>query len=64
MEGLEKQTKYASAATLARRYDTSIATVWRWAAAGLLPQPIKVGPNSTRWDIVACDAAIAQRGTA
>lgn len=56
--------KYGSVATLARRYDTSVSTIWRWAAAGLLPKPIQLGPNTTRWDIEAADAAVARRGAA
>lgn len=28
----------------------SQATVWRWAKAGRIPQPRKIGENSTRWD--------------
>ena len=28
----------------------SPATVWRWAKAGRIPQPRKLGANSTRWD--------------
>ena len=28
----------------------SPATVWRWTKAGRIPQPRKLGENSTRWD--------------
>lgn len=64
MKGQTTDSKYASAATLARRYDTSASTIWRWAASGILPQPIKLGPNSTRWEVAACDAAMERRRSA
>jgi predicted DNA-binding transcriptional regulator AlpA len=25
------------------------STIWRWVKAGLLPPPVKVGPNTIRW---------------
>ncbi len=31
------------------RYKVSAATIWRWAKEGRFPQPVKVGPGSTRW---------------
>ena len=27
------------------------ATVWRWVKAGRLPQPHKLGPNTTAWKV-------------
>ena len=36
----------------------SPATVWRWAKAGRIPQPRKLGANSTRWDSQEVRAAI------
>ena len=36
----------------------SPATVWRWAKAGRIPQPRKIGENSTRWDSQEVQAAI------
>ena len=36
----------------------SPATVWRWAKAGRIPQPRKIGENSTRWDSREVQAAI------
>jgi predicted DNA-binding transcriptional regulator AlpA len=26
-------------------------TVWRWVKAGRLPQPVKLGPNTTGWRV-------------
>jgi len=31
----------------------SSATVWRHVKAGLIPAPVKVGPNSTAWNVGA-----------
>ena len=36
----------------------SPATVWRWAKSGRIPQPRKLGANSTRWDSREVQAAI------
>lgn len=36
----------------------SRASVWRWAKAGRIPQPRKIGENSTRWDSREVQAAI------
>lgn len=36
----------------------SPATVWRWVKAGRIPQPRKLGANSTRWDSKEVQAAI------
>lgn len=36
----------------------SRATVWRWAKAGRIPKPRKIGENSTRWDSREVQAAI------
>lgn len=40
---------WASDTQLAEIYSVSRATVWRWAAAGILPQPVKLSPGCTRW---------------
>ena len=34
---------------LAKHYKISRVTVWRWAKAGKLQQPTKLGENTTRW---------------
>ena len=38
----------------------SPATVWRLAKAGLIPQPRKIGENSTRWDSRELDDAVSK----
>jgi len=42
--------QYASASTLATRYDVTKATIWRWSREGQIPSPIKIN-GSTRWSI-------------
>ena len=39
--------QYASASTLATRYDVTKATIWRWSREGKTPSPIKIN-GSTR----------------
>lgn len=34
---------------LAKHYNVSRVTIWRWAKAGKLQKPIKIGANTTRW---------------
>lgn len=46
---MHMQSLYLSAKQVAARLGVSRATVWRWASEGTLPQPIKLGPNTTRW---------------
>ena len=43
---------------VAKRYGCSVATVWRHAAAGLLPKPVKLG-GLTRWVPEEVNAAVA-----
>jgi len=40
---------YYTDVDLARRYAVARVTIWRWAGEGRLPQPVKLGPNCTRW---------------
>ena len=35
---------------LAAIFGVSRVTIWRWARAGIIPQPKKIGLNTTRWD--------------
>lgn len=47
-----------SAADLAGMMGVSLNTVWRWAKAGRLPAPRRIGPNTTRWMAGEVRAAI------
>ena len=47
---------HISVKQLATRYGVTPATIWRWTKNGEFPQPVKLGPNCTRWresDILA-----------
>ena len=45
----QNQPRYGSDVYLADLFGVSRATVWRWAASGILPQPVKLSPGCTRW---------------
>ena len=45
---------------VAARYGVSRITVWRWAKAGRLPDPHKIGPNTARWNAAELDALDAR----
>ena len=42
---------YVRLPTVAGWRNTSTATVWRHVKAGLLPKPVKLGPNITAWRV-------------
>ena len=44
-------TRYVSADQLAERYSVNRSTIWRWAQRGLLPRPIRISEQCTRWDL-------------
>ncbi len=44
---------YVSLEVVARLFGISNPTVWRWVKSGHLPNPVKLGPNSTRWAVGA-----------
>lgn len=45
--------KYLSDKSVAARYDSSRATIWRWVQEGKLPKPVKLTNGTTRWKL--CD---------
>lgn len=50
--------RYLSDVQLAVMFSISRATVWRWAAAGRLPQPVKLSPGCTRWKMADVDKLV------
>lgn len=46
---------------LSQLLDVSRQTVWRWVREGNLPQPLKLGPNCTRWKMSDIEAWEASR---
>lgn len=47
-EMTETEPRYLRVSEVAKIFDISTATVWRWVRAGKLPQPVKIC-GSTRW---------------
>ena len=45
--------RFISAEQLAERYAVNRSTIWRWAQVerGLLPRPIRISEQCTRWDL-------------
>lgn len=39
----------------------SPATVWRWVSEGKFPAPLKLGANTTVWDLDQVEQFLAQR---
>lgn len=42
---------FVRAPTVAAILDSSINTVWRYAKAGIIPAPQKLGPRLTAWNV-------------
>lgn len=49
------QEMYVSDLQLAKRYNVSRSTIWRWVKAGILPMPVKLSPGCTRFEILAIE---------
>ena len=45
--------------TVAALHGVGPATVWRWVKAGRLPAPVKLGPNTTAWNVGELRRAMA-----
>ena len=46
------------------RWPVSAATIWRWAASGALPAPVRLGPGTTAWPIEAIEQFEAEQAQA
>ncbi len=47
-------SRFSRVNAVARRYDTTASTIWRWSreprfAHLKFPKPVKIGPNTTVW---------------
>jgi len=47
---------YLGVENVARRYDVSVASIWRWVSAGRFPRPRKLAGGTTRWSIADLEA--------
>ena len=43
------ETLYLSVDQVAKRFDVSKDSIWRWKRNGDFPKPIKLGGSTTRW---------------
>ena len=59
---LPEETVYLSADSVARRYDASKSSVWRWIKEGKLPKPVKILTGLTRWKLADLEAWEAEQG--
>jgi prophage regulatory protein len=53
--------EYVSDVQLAKRYSVSRCTIWRWTAKGLLPKPVQLSDNCTRWRLDLIEQRDAER---
>ncbi len=47
---------FLSIRSVARRYEVSPATIWRWVSRGQFPKPRKLAAGTTRWAIADLEA--------
>lgn len=59
-----KNESYLRDSAVAERYGVARQTVWRWAAQGTLPKPVKLSEGVTRWRMSDLCAHEASRPTA
>ena len=41
--------RFLSDQAVAKRYDVSRATIWRWTSEGRFPRPVRLTEGCTRW---------------
>ncbi len=64
------QTRYIRPRDLAStkkkpgRWPVTTSTLWRWVAAGVLPQPVKLGPQVAAWPVEVIEAYEAAQAAA
>lgn len=54
-------TQYVSAEQLAQRYQVDKATIWRWAKKKIIPSPVKLSEQCTRWKLADIEQRDAER---
>jgi len=50
--------QYVSGRDLAGLYGVSVMTIWRWSKAGRIPAPLRLGENTSRWNLAEVEAAL------
>ncbi len=56
-----RMSELASTPKRKGRLPVSPATLWRWVAEARFPQPFKLGPNTTVWDLDEVEAFVAKQ---
>jgi len=51
---------YQRAKALADSIDVSVSTIWRYVAAGIIPQPIRPTKRTSLFDVDAVNEALAK----
>lgn len=57
-------TRYVSAEQLAERYSVDKSTIWRYVKRGILPAPVKISEQCTRWRLDEIERRDAERAQA
>lgn len=48
--------KFLSDRQIAERYSVCRSSIWRWINTRNFPRPVKVGENTTRWELGQVEA--------
>ncbi|MEX2122385.1 MAG: AlpA family phage regulatory protein [Woeseia sp.] len=56
--------KYVSADDLAERYGVNRSTIWRWQQRGIIPKPVRLSEQCTRWRLDLIEHRDAEREAA
>lgn len=59
IHNIPQNRRWVSANYLAQYFEVTPKTIWTWAKSGRLPEPKKIGPNVTRWDITEIEKRAA-----
>ena len=49
LNAVDPEQFFLTVEQVARRYNVSKDTIWRWKRSGNFPTAVSVGPNCTRW---------------
>ena len=59
-----REAAFLDVHAVAQRYSIKPATVWAWARTGTLPQPTRLTPGCSRWQLRALEDWEAERKAA
>ena len=63
-ERKESNRKWVRDTFLAKHYDCSRQSIWRWSAEGKIPKPTKFSEGCSRWDMDLIEALDAEKASA